>query len=58
MLTMELTLPRQKYKQDHLVISFITDLTEKLQTMPGVRDAATVTTVPLGGQVPISGLHN
>jgi len=53
MLTTELTLPRPRYKQDHLVISFITSLTDRVKAMPGVQDAAIVTTVPLGGQVPI-----
>jgi putative ABC transport system permease protein len=53
LLTMELTLPRPKYKQDHLVTSFITELTERVNGLPAVTDAAIATTVPLSGQVPI-----
>jgi predicted permease len=54
LLTMELALPRPKYKPGHRIISFTSDLLEKVSALPGVQGAATSFTVPLSGQVPTS----
>jgi len=56
LLTMELALPRPKYKPGHRIISFTSDLLEKVSALPGVQGAATSFTVPLSGQVPTSTL--
>ncbi|HKP13639.1 MAG TPA: ABC transporter permease [Blastocatellia bacterium] len=54
LLTMELALPRPKYKPGYRIISFTNDLLEKVSALPGVQGAATSFTVPLSGQVPTS----
>jgi putative ABC transport system permease protein len=54
LLTMELALPRPKYKPGHRIISFTSDLLEKVSALPGVQGAATSFTVPLSGEAPTS----
>lgn len=48
-LTMNITLPRQKYSQPEQVITFHRQLLEQVEAVPGVADAGTITALPYGG---------
>lgn len=48
-LTMNITLPRQKYSQPEQVIAFHRQLLEQVEAVPGVDHAGTVTALPYGG---------
>ena len=48
-LTMSISLPRQKYTKPEQVISFHRQLLEQVEAVPGVTAAGTVTTLPYGG---------
>ena len=47
--TMNITLPRQKYTQPEQVIAFHRQLLERVAAVPGVEHAGTVTALPYGG---------
>ena len=47
-LTVELALPRSKYKEDHQVLSFYKDVVSRVESLPGVQAAAAIRTLPLG----------
>jgi len=48
-LTMNISLPRQKYSQPEQVIAFHRQLLEQVEALPGVADAGTITALPYGG---------
>ena len=48
-LTMNITLPRQKYSQPEQVIVFHRQLLEQVEALPGVASAGTITALPYGG---------
>lgn len=48
-LTMRLTLPQQKYPSNEAMTTFFEELTRRVQTLPGVSGAATVSQLPPGG---------
>lgn len=48
-LTMNISLPRQKYVQPEQVISFHRELLERVAAVPGVERCGTVTALPYGG---------
>jgi putative ABC transport system permease protein len=48
-LTMSITLPRQKYTQPEQVIAFHRQLLERVAAVPGVEHSGTVTALPYGG---------
>ena len=48
-LTMNITLPRQKYSQPEQVIAFHRQLLEQVEAVPGVVNAGTITALPYGG---------
>jgi putative ABC transport system permease protein len=48
-LTMNITLPRQKYTQAEQVIDFHRQLLEKIKAVPGVLYVGKITTLPYGG---------
>ncbi|HXI89964.1 MAG TPA: FtsX-like permease family protein, partial [Blastocatellia bacterium] len=48
-LTMNITLPRQKYTQPEQVIAFHRQLLEQVAAVPGIEYAGTVTALPYGG---------
>ena len=48
-LTMNITLPRQKYTQPEQVIAFHRQLLERVAAVPGVEHSGTVTALPYGG---------
>lgn len=52
-LAMEISLPRDKYAENHQVVAFYRQLVERVQSMPGVEGAAVVSAVPLGGFIAI-----
>ncbi|HEV2837664.1 MAG TPA: ABC transporter permease [Pyrinomonadaceae bacterium] len=49
MLTMNLILPRAKYKDEPQTAAFYTDLVQRVKAKPGVESAAAVNYLPLGG---------
>jgi len=49
LMTLNLILPSRKYKDDAQVIAFYKDLVQRAQQVPGVKDAALVNYIPLGG---------
>jgi putative ABC transport system permease protein len=49
LMTMNLLLPSAKYKEDAQVVAFYKDLVQRAQQVPGVKDAALVNYIPLGG---------
>ncbi|HSS19134.1 MAG TPA: ABC transporter permease [Pyrinomonadaceae bacterium] len=49
LLTMNLVLPRAKYKEDAQRVAFYQELVNRVQQLPGVSSAATVNYLPLGG---------
>jgi putative ABC transport system permease protein len=53
LLTLELALPRQKYKEAHQAASFVSDVIQKVSALPGVDAVASVLTVPLSGKLQI-----
>ena len=53
LLTLELALPRQKYKEAHQAASFVSDVIQKVSAVPGVEAVASVLTVPLSGKLQI-----
>ena len=52
-LTVELALPRSKYKENHQVLSFYKEVVNRVERLPGVEAAAAVSTLPLGGGVSV-----
>jgi predicted permease len=48
-LTMSISLPRQKYSQPEQVIAFHRQLLEQVAAVPGIEHAGTVTSLPYGG---------
>jgi putative ABC transport system permease protein len=48
-LTMNLVLPRAKYKDDAALATFYNDLVQRVKVQPGVESAAFVNYLPLGG---------
>src|SRR6185369_5182580 len=48
-LTMNLVLPRVKYKDEPAVAAFYNDLVQRVKAQPGVESAAFVNYIPLGG---------
>ncbi len=48
-LTMNISLPRQKYSQPEQVIVFHRQLLEQVEAVPGVANAGTITALPYGG---------
>jgi putative ABC transport system permease protein len=48
-LTMRLTLPSTKYKDDNQVISFYRQLLDKIKALPGVESAGAISELPLSG---------
>lgn len=48
-LTMNISLPRQKYSQPEQVIAFHRQLLEQVEAVPGVANAGTITALPYGG---------
>lgn len=48
-LTMNISLPRQKYSQAEQVIAFHRQLLEQVEAVPGVANAGTITALPYGG---------
>ena len=55
-LTMQLLLPRAKYKQDAQTIAFYQQLLDRVRAVPGVDSAAAVDTLPLSGSNSTSGI--
>ena len=55
-LTMDLMLPRAKYKEDARVAEFYRNLMDRIRTVPGVEEAAAVNTLPLEGSNGTSGI--
>jgi putative ABC transport system permease protein len=53
LLTLELALPRQKYKEPHQAASFVRDVIQQVGALPGVQEVASVLTVPLSGKLQI-----
>ena len=49
LMTMNLVLPRAKYKEEAQLISFYSELVQRAETVPGVHSAAAVNFIPLGG---------
>jgi len=49
LMTMSLVVPVTKYKEDSQVVSFYKELVQRAQQVPGVKDAALVNFIPLGG---------
>src|ERR1051325_1260 len=49
LMTMNLLLPSAKYKEDAQVVAFYKELVQRAQQVPGVKDAALVNYIPLGG---------
>ena len=52
-LTVELALPRSKYKENHQVLSFYNEVVDRVERLPGVEAAAAVSTLPLAGGVSV-----
>jgi putative ABC transport system permease protein len=50
-LTMSVTLPRQKYSQPEQVIAFHRQMLEQVAAVPGIEYAGTVTALPYGGSM-------
>jgi putative ABC transport system permease protein len=48
-MTMNLVVPRAKYKEDTQLISFYSELVQRAETVPGVQSAAIVNFIPLAG---------
>ena len=57
LLTFEMTMPRTRYRQAQQQVSFIRNVLDRIMSLPGIRAAATATTVPFAGQVPITDLN-
>jgi putative ABC transport system permease protein len=49
LMTMNLVVPRAKYKEDAQLISFYSELVQRAKTVPGVQSASVVNFIPLGG---------
>jgi predicted permease len=49
LLTMFVALPGAKYKSDQQTVSFYEQLIERVQSLPGVQNAAAANLIPLGG---------
>lgn len=49
LLTAQISLPRSKYFEDHQVVDFYKRLLEHIETLPGVRSASMVSSLPFGG---------
>ncbi len=50
-LTMSISLPKQKYSQPEQVITFHRQLLEQVEAVPGIEYAGTVTALPYGGSI-------
>ncbi|HEX8697284.1 MAG TPA: ADOP family duplicated permease, partial [Myxococcaceae bacterium] len=53
-LTLRLQLPTVKYPEDPRLVSFFQQLSERVETMPGVRAAGLTNTVPLAAGAPVN----
>ena len=51
LLTMQIALPRIKYRDDHQIGTFYQQVLERVKALPGVQAAATVSGLPLSGFV-------
>jgi putative ABC transport system permease protein len=49
LLTMQISLPRSRYRDDHQIRAFYQQALEKVKALPGVQAAATVSSLPLSG---------
>jgi putative ABC transport system permease protein len=47
--TLQLALPQAQYAQDEQVASFYSELTRRIQNLPGVEGVATIDMMPMGG---------
>ncbi len=56
-LTVELALPRSKYKENNQVLSFYKEVVSRVESLPGVQAAAAVSALPLGGGVSVLNLE-
>ena len=56
-LTVELALPRSKYKEPHQVLPFYNEVVSRIEVLPGVQAAAAVSALPLGGRVAVLNLE-
>jgi len=51
LLTMQVSLPRSKYRDDHQIRAFYQQALEKVKALPGMQAAATVSGLPLSGAI-------
>jgi putative ABC transport system permease protein len=51
LLTMQVALPRNKYRDDHQVRAFYQQALEEVKAVPGVQAAGTVSSLPLSGAI-------
>jgi putative ABC transport system permease protein len=47
--TLQLSLPQAQYARDEQVVAFYSELTRRLENLPGVEAAATIDMMPMGG---------
>ncbi len=47
--TLQLSLPQAKYGQDEQIVSFYSELIQRIKNLPGVEAAATIDMMPMGG---------
>lgn len=57
LLTLDLSLPRTKYREQHQVRSFYQGLLDRVESLPGVQAAGMVTFLPLTGRVAVRNIE-